>query len=107
MSCQSTALSSRSNSIPLADQTIGRFTLGLPRRSRCLQLGTPCMLVRPHSSPPLVEPLEFYGVDPTTISHIDDDPDWVDTPIPVPTPTFQTPPVADRNPINNQLAKAL
>ena len=41
-------------------------------------------------------------MDPATIPHIDDDPDWVDTPIPVPTP-----PVADRNPINNQLAKAL
>jgi len=27
--------------------------------------------------------------------------------IPVPTPVFQTPPVANRNPINNQLAEAL
>jgi len=107
MSCQSTASFSRSNSIPLADQTIGRFTSGLPRRSRCLQSGTPCMLVCPRSSPPLVEPSEFHGVDPTTISHIDDNLDWVDTPISVPTPAFQTPPVADRNPINNQLAEAL
>jgi len=65
------------------------------------------MLVRPRSSPPLVEPSEFHGVDPVTIPHIDDDPDWVDTPIPVPTLAFQTPPVADRNPINNQLAEAL
>jgi len=31
----------------------------------------------------------------------------VNTPIPVSTPVFQTPPVADRNPINNQLAEAL
>jgi len=54
-----------------------------------------------------VEPLEFHGVDPATIPHIDDDLDWVDTPIPVPTPVFQTPSVADRNPINNQLAEAL
>ena len=106
MSRQSAALSSRSNSIPLADQTIGRFTSGLPRRSRCLQSGTPRTLVRPCSPPPLVEPLEFHGVDPATIPHIDDDPDWVDTPIPVPTPALQTPPVADRNPINNQLAEA-
>jgi len=65
------------------------------------------MLVCPRSSPPLVEPSEFHGVDPTTISHIDDNLDWVDTPISVPTPAFQTPPVADRNPINNQLAEAL
>jgi len=46
-------------------------------------------------------------VDPATIPYIDDNPDWVDTPISVPTPVFQTPPVADRNPINNQLAEAL
>ena len=46
-------------------------------------------------------------MDPATIPHIDDDPDWVDAPIPVPTPAFLTPPVADRNPINNQLAEAL
>ena len=65
------------------------------------------MLVCPRSSPPLVEPSEFHGVDPTTISHIDDNLNWVDTPISVPTPAFQTPPVADRNPINNQLAEAL
>jgi len=63
--------------------------------------------MRPRSSPPPVEPSEFYGVDPTTIPHINDDLDWVDAPIPVPTPVFQTPPVADRNPINNQLAEAL
>jgi len=54
-----------------------------------------------------VEPLEFHGVDPTTIPHIDDDLDWVNAPIPVPTPVFQTPPVADRDPVNNQLAEAL
>jgi len=54
-----------------------------------------------------VEPSEFHGVDPATIPYIDDDPDWVDAPIPVPTPAFQTPPVADHNPINNQLAEAL
>ena len=54
-----------------------------------------------------MEPLEFHRVDPTTIPHVDDDLDWVDAPIPVLTPVFQTPPVADHNPINNQLAKAL
>jgi len=54
-----------------------------------------------------VEPSEFHGVDPATIPHIDNDPDWVDAPIPVPTSAFQTPPVADHNPINNQLAEAL
>ena len=63
--------------------------------------------MRPRSSPSLVEPSEFYGVDPATIPHINDDLDWVDAPIPVPTPVFQTPPVTDRNPINNQLAEAL
>ena len=107
MSRQSAAPSSGSNSIPLADRTIGRFTSGLPRRSRRLQSGTPHTPMRPRSSPPPVEPSEFYGVDPTTIPHINDDLDWVDAPIPVPTPVFQTPPVADRNPINNQLAEAL
>jgi len=107
MSRQSAAPSSGSNSIPLADRTIGRFTSGLPRRSRRLQSGTPRTPVHPCSSPPPVEPLEFHGVDPATIPHIDDDPDWVDAPIPVPTPAFLTPPVADRNPINNQLAEAL
>jgi len=54
-----------------------------------------------------VESSEFYGVDPATIPHIDDNLDWVDAPIPVPTPVLQTPPVADCNPINNQLAEAL
>ena len=107
MSRQSAAPSSGSNSIPLADRTISRFTSGLPRRSRRLQSGTPCTSVCSHSSPPLGEPLEFHGVDPVTIPHIDDDPDWVDAPIPVSTPVFQTPPVADHNPINNQLAEAL
>ena len=102
MSPQSVAPSSGSNSIPLADQTISCFTLGLLKRSRRLQSGTPHTPVHPHSSPPLVEPSEFHRVDPATIPHIDDDPDWVDTPIPVPTPVFQTPSaVADRNPINN------
>ena len=99
MSRQSAAPSSGSNSIPLADRTIGRFTSGLPRRSRRLQSGTPRTPVRPRSSP--------LPVEPSTVPHVDDDPDWVDTPIPVPTPVFQTPPVADRNPVNNQLAEAL
>jgi len=63
--------------------------------------------VCPRSSPPPGEPSEFHRVDPTTIPHINDDPDWVDAPIPVPTPVFQTPLVADHNPINNQLAEAL
>ena len=107
MSRQSVVPSSGSNSIPLADQTIGRFTSGLPRRSRRLQSGTPCTPVRPRSSPPPMESSEFHGMDPAIIPHINDDPDWVNAPIPVPTPAFQTPPVADRNPINNQLAKAL
>jgi len=108
MSRQSTAPSSGSNSIPLTDQTISRFTSGLPRRSGCLQLGTPHTPVRLHSPPLLGEPSEFHGVDPSTVPHVDNDPDWVNTPIPVPTPVFQTsPPVADRNPINNQLAEAL
>jgi len=39
-------------------------------------------------------------MDPSTVPH-------VNTPIPVSTPVFQTPPVTDHNPINNQLAKAL
>jgi len=51
--------------------------------------------------------LEFHRVDPATIPHINDDLDWVNAPIPVPTPVFQTPPVTDCNPINNQLAEAL
>ena len=63
--------------------------------------------MRPHSSPPLVEPSEFHRADSATIPHIDDNLDWVNAPIPVPTPAFQTPPVADRNPINNQLAETL
>ena len=94
-------------SILLANRTIGCFTLDLLRRSRHLQLGTPHTPVHPCSSLSPVEPLEFHRVDPTTIPHIDDDPEWVDASIPVPTPAFQTPPVADHNPINNQLAKAL
>jgi len=107
MSRQSAAPSSGNNSISLTDQTISHFTSGLLRRSRCLQSGTPRTPVCPCLSPPPVEPLEFHGVDPATIPYIDDDPDWVDASIPVPTPAFQTPPVADRNPINNQLAEAL
>jgi len=107
MSRQSAAPSSGSNSIPLADRTIGRFTSGLPRRSRHLQSGTPHTPVRPRSSPLPVEPLEFHGMDPFTVPHVNNDPDWVDAPIPVPTPVFQTLPVADRNPVNNQLAEAL
>jgi len=55
-----------------------------------------------------VEPLEFHDIDPVTISHVNNDLNWVDTPISVPTPIFQTlPPVADHNLINNQLAEAL
>ena len=55
-----------------------------------------------------MEPSEFHSVDPATISHVDNNPDWVDAPIPVPTPVFQTSPsIADCNPIDNQLAKAL
>jgi len=57
--------------------------------------------VRLRSSPLLVESLEFHGVDPSTVP-------YVNAPIPVPTPVFQTsPPVADHNPINNQLAETL
>jgi len=107
MSHQSAALFSGSNSIPLADRTISCFTSGLPRRSRHLQSGIPHTPVCPCSSPPPVEPLEFHAMDPATIPHVNDDPDWVDAPIPVPTPIFQTPPVTDCNPINNQLAEAL
>jgi len=108
MSCQSVALSSRSNSIPLADRTISQFTSGLPRRSRHLQSGTSCTPVCPHLFSSLVEPSEFHSVDPATISYVNDDPDWVNTSIPVPTPVFQTsPPIADHNSIDNQLAKAL
>ena len=107
MSCQSATLSSGSNSIPLANQTISRFTSGLPRRSKRFQSETLHTPVCPYSSPPLVEPLEFYGVDPATIPHVDNNLDWVDAPILVPTSVFQTPSVADHNPINNQLAEAL
>jgi len=96
MSYQSAAPSFGSNFIPLADRTIGHFTSGLPRRSRCLQLGTPCTLVHTLLSPPLVKPLEFHNVDSITISHVDDNPDWVNASISAPTPIFQTPPpVAD------------
>ena len=107
MSRQSTAPSSGSNSIPLTDRTISHFTSGLPRRSRRLQLGTPRTPVRPRSSPLPVEPSEFHGVDPSTVPHVDDNLDWVDAPNPVSTPVFQTPLVADHNPISNQLAEAL
>jgi len=55
-----------------------------------------------------VEPLEFHGVDLSTVPHVDNDLDWVNAPIPVSTPAFQiSPPVADRNPVNSQLAEAL
>jgi len=88
MSRYSAALSSRSNSIPLADQTISRFTSNLPRRSRCLHLGIPhtpvCLLL---SSFP-VDPLKFHDVDPITVPHINDDPDWVNVSIPASTPVF-------------------
>jgi len=47
-------------------------------------------------------------VDPITVSHVDDNLDWVDTPISISTPIFQpSPPVADHNLFNNQLAEAL
>ena len=107
MSRQSAAPSSGSNSIPLADRTISRFTSGLPRRSRRLQSWTPCTPVRPRLSPLPVESLEFHGVDPSTVPHVDDNPGWVDAPNPVPTPVFRTPLVADCNPVSNQLAEAL
>jgi len=55
-----------------------------------------------------VEHLEFHSVNSSTIPYVNNDPDWVDAPIPVSIPVFQTlPPVADRNPVNNQLAEAL
>jgi len=108
MSRQSAAPSSGSNSIPFSDQTISRFASSLPRRSRRLQSGTPRTLVCFCLSPLLVEPSEFHSVDPTTIPHVNDNPDWIDAPISVPTPVFQTlSPVADHNPVNNQLAEAL
>jgi len=57
---------------------------------------------------PPVEPLEFHSVDPSTVPYVDDNLDWVDALIPVPTPVFQTPSVVtDHNPINNQLVEAL
>jgi len=47
-------------------------------------------------------------MDPITILHVNNDLEWVNAPISVPTPVFQTlPPVADCNPFNNQLAEAL
>ena len=108
MSHYSAALSSGSNSISLADQTISCFTFGLPRRLRHLDSGTPHTLVCLLSSPLLVNPSEFYNVDFITVPHVDDDPDWVDAPIPAPTPVFQTLSlVADYNLFNNQLAEAL
>ena len=108
MSRQSVAPSSGSNSIPLNNRTIGRFTSGLSRRSRRLQSGTSRTPVRPCSSLSPVESSEFHGVDPSTVPHVDDDLDWVDAPIPILTPAFRTsPPVADHNPVNNQLAEAL
>jgi len=55
-----------------------------------------------------VEPLEFHNVDPVTIPYVDDNPEWIDVPIPVSTSVFQAPPlVSDRNSVNNQLAEAL
>jgi len=51
----------------------------------------PTRLSKQSQSCPLtlpVEPLEFHGVDPSTVPHVDDDPDWVDALIPVPTPVF-------------------
>jgi len=47
-------------------------------------------------------------VDPSTVPYVNNDLDWVNAPVSVPTPVFQTsPPVADCNPVNNQLAEAL
>ena len=63
--------------------------------------------MRPRSSLLPVESSEFHRVDPSTVPHVDDDPDWVNAPNPVPIPVFQTPLVPDRNPISNQLAEAL
>ena len=101
MSHHSVALSSGNNSVPLADWTIGYLMSGL-------HSGAPHTLVCPLLSLLLVDLLEFHSVDPMTIPHIDNDPDWVNAPIPVPIPVFQTPsPVVDYNPINNQLAKTL
>ena len=55
-----------------------------------------------------MEPLEFHGVDPITIPHVDNNLDWVNAPIPVPTPVFQTSsPIINHNPIDNQLAETL
>jgi len=88
MSCQSAAFSSGSNSIPLANQTIGRSTSGLLRRLRHLYSRVPHTLVCPLLSPLLLDPLEYYDVDPVTTPHIDDDPDWVNAPIPVSIPVF-------------------
>jgi len=88
MSRQSVALSSGSNSIPLADQTNGRSTSGLPRRSRYLYSRVSHTLVCPLLSSLLLDPLEYYDVDPVTIPHIDDNPDWVNAPIPVSIPVF-------------------
>jgi len=52
--------------------------------------------------PPLVDPLEFHDVDPITVPHVDNNPDWVDASIPASTPIFQTPSsAADRNLFNN------
>ena len=64
--------------------------------------------MHPRLSPPPVEPSEFYDVDSITIPHTDSNLNWVNTPVPAPTPVFQTPsPVTDQNPFNNQLAETL
>ena len=102
MSCHSAVPSFRSNSIPLANQTIVCPTSSLPRRLRCFHSGAPCTLVCPLLSPLSVDSLEFHNMDPVTIPHVNNDPDWVDAPIPIPILVFQTLPSAtDRNPINN------
>ena len=88
MSRHSAAPSSRSNSIPLADQTISCFTSDLPRRSRCLHLETPRTLVYPLLSSLPVDPLEFHDADPITVPHINNDLDWVNASIPTPTSVF-------------------
>jgi len=47
-------------------------------------------------------------MDLSTVPHVDDNLDWVDAPISVSTPVFQSSSlVADRNSVNNQLAEAL
>jgi len=90
------------NSIPLADQTISRSTSSLPRRSRHLHSEAPCTSVCPLLSPLLMDSSEFHDIDSITIPYVNNDPDWVNASISIPTPVFQiSPSVADCNPIDN------